>query len=118
MASIYKRSGKGAYIVSWHDHEGRRQTKSSRTTDRKVAERIAAKEEAQVALRREGVVDARQDRFAAANRRPLAEHIDEYVRMNKQNLFWFLRFGSVFKQLFSADHEKRDLSTLLTSNLK
>ena len=78
MATIFKRNGKGNYIIQYFDHEGRRREKSSRTTDRRAAERIAAKIEAEEALRREGVVDARQERLVQENRRPLAEHIDGY----------------------------------------
>jgi len=78
MASVYKRGGKGPYIVAWVDHSGRRREKSSRTTDKRAAERIAAQLEADAALRREGVVDARADRYAEAGRRPLTEHLDEY----------------------------------------
>ena len=79
MATIFKRNGKGPWIIQFFDAEGRRRERSSRTTDFRAAERIAAKLGADVALRRDGVVDARQDRFALENRKPLATHVSEYL---------------------------------------
>jgi hypothetical protein len=43
MASLFKRKGDRAWIISWFDGQGRRRERSSRTTDRRAAERIAAK---------------------------------------------------------------------------
>ena len=79
MASVYKRKGNGPYIVSWYDHTGKRREKSSKTTDKRSADRIAAKLESDVALRREGVIDPRQDRFIANERIALAKHIEAYL---------------------------------------
>ncbi len=78
MASVFKRKGKGNYMIAWVDHAGRRREKSSRTTDKRTAERIAAKMEGDVALRREGVVDPNLDHYAKQGRRPIHEHLDEY----------------------------------------
>jgi len=78
MASVFKRNGKGSYIIQYYDHNGRRREKSSRTTDKRTAERIAAKMEGDVALRREGVVDPQMDVVASAERRLLAEHIADF----------------------------------------
>ena len=78
MASIFKRKGKGSWIIFWFDHEGRRREKSSRTTDKRAAERIAAKLEGDAALRRNGVVDPRADDFASAERRSLQEHLADF----------------------------------------
>jgi integrase len=80
MASVFRRKGAGPWLIQFFDQHGRRREKSSRTTDRRAAERIASKLEADVALRREGVVDPRQDRFAEENRKPLAQHIREYLQ--------------------------------------
>ena len=79
MASVFKKKGKGFYIVSWYDHTGKRREKSSKTTDKRTAERIAARHESETALRREGVVDPHQDRFIANERIPLAKHIEAYL---------------------------------------
>jgi len=77
--TLYKRGGKGAWIASWFDHNGKRKEKSTRTTDRATAERIIGKLVADTALRREGVIDAAQDRFAIEGRKPLSEHIKAYL---------------------------------------
>ena len=79
MASIYKKDGKGPYIIAYFDHTGHRREKSSRTTDHATAERIANKLEAGVALRREGVIDARADRIAREGRGPIRAHLDDFI---------------------------------------
>ncbi len=79
MASIYKRYGKGNrranYYVSWIDHEGNRRTKCAGTSDKSTALRIAAKLEAEAALRRSGVVDPLAEEFSTHSQRPLREHL-------------------------------------------
>jgi len=80
MAGIYKKDGKGPYIIAYFDHTGRRREKSSGTTDHAAAERIAKKLDADAALRRERIVDARHDRFAAENRRPIPMYVAEYEK--------------------------------------
>src|SRR5690242_13556358 len=81
MASVYKRNGKdakGPYYASWRDANGQWRTKSTRTTDKGAAQLIANKFETDGALRREGVIDVRQERTAAEARRPLAQHVADY----------------------------------------
>ena len=78
MATVFKRNGKGNWIISWYDAEGKRRCKSSKTTDHATAERIAAKLEAEVALRREGVVDSRLDRIAKQAGLPISSHLDDF----------------------------------------
>jgi integrase len=77
--SLFKRSAGGAWIASWFDYTGKRKERSTRTTDRAAAERILQKYIADVRLRVEGVIDIRQDRFAAAGRVDLTDHIEEYA---------------------------------------
>ena len=79
MASVFKRAGIGPWIIKYFDHQGRRREQSSRTTDKRTAERVAGKIEADVALRREGVVDPRLDGIAAADRKPIRSHVDGYL---------------------------------------
>ena len=79
MATIFKRGGKGPYIIRWFDASGRRCERSSRTTDKRTAERIAQKLEADVALQREGVVDPQRVRLVEADRVPLEGHLGEYL---------------------------------------
>ena len=78
MATVFKRRGKGPWLIQYFDGSGKRRECSSRTTDRKTADRVAAKLEADVALERAGVVDPRQAKLATENRRPLSEHIAAY----------------------------------------
>ena len=76
--TLFKRQGKGPWIMSFFDHEGRRVTRSTKTTDKAAAQRILAKQVADTALRREGVVDAGQERVAIESRRPIGEHLADW----------------------------------------
>ncbi len=77
--SIYKRSERGAWVISWYDHEGRRVERSTRTTDRATAERILRERLSEAALRRDGVIDPDLDRYSAEAKRPLCEHVSAYI---------------------------------------
>ena len=76
--SLFKRNGRGSWVARWFDASGKRREASTRTTDRAAAERILAKRIADAALRRDGVIDARDDRYAAAERRPLTEQVGDW----------------------------------------
>ena len=82
MATVFKRGGQGnragQYYVSYFDHTGERVTKSARTADKTVALRIAAKLEADAALRRDGVVDAQLDGITKQSKRPIEDHLTDY----------------------------------------
>ena len=104
MATVFKRNGKGPWIIQYFDSAGKRREKSSRTNDYRSAERIANKLEADVALRREGVIDGRQDRLAEEARKPLVQHVADYlehctgkglavhsVKCRKFHLEWLMR---------------------------
>ena len=77
--TLFKRNGNGPWIASWFDHTGKRKERSTRTTDKAAAERILAKHVADTALRRDGVVDASKDRYAIEGRKPLADHVADYI---------------------------------------
>jgi integrase len=79
VASVFRRHDAGAWLVSYFDHTGRRREHSTRTTDKKAADRIAAKLDADAALRREGVIDPRLDGYTVQDRVPLAQHVDAYI---------------------------------------
>jgi hypothetical protein len=66
-------------VVEYFDQPGRRQT-SCRATDRRVAERIAQKLEADVAVRREGAVDTWQGRVSEKDKRPRTQHVCEHIQ--------------------------------------
>ncbi len=80
MATVFKRQGRGPWIIQYFDYEARRREKSSRTTDKRAADRMAAKIETENALRREGVVDPATDRHVEANAIPVRDHVRDYLR--------------------------------------
>jgi len=64
MSSVFKRKNSPNWIASWFDHSGRRIEKSTRTTDHKLAERLA-----QVTVRARTAVQADAWSTALAVRR-------------------------------------------------
>lgn len=81
MASVFKRGGKkakGQYYASWFDHNGKRRTKCTGTTDKATAERIARKYEADAALRREGVIDPTMDAVSKEAQRSIESHLVDF----------------------------------------
>ena len=81
MASVFKRGGKrakGSWYASWFDYNGKRHTKSTRTTDKATAERIAKKHEADAALRREGVIDPVLATVNSKANRSIKEYLSNY----------------------------------------
>src|SRR6476620_5135457 len=79
MASVYKIEGKGKFwYAKWKDHNGKRQCRCTFTTDKAAAKRIAAKKESDAALRRDGDVDASQDRQREESRRAISTHLADY----------------------------------------
>ncbi|MCB9492242.1 MAG: site-specific integrase [Dehalococcoidia bacterium] len=79
MASVYRQGGRPNWMVAWYDAGGARRVRSSGTTDKRAAERLAAKLEADGMLAREGIVDPRAEQFSTAARRPLAEHVADFL---------------------------------------
>ena len=79
QGTLFKRTDRGPWIASWFDHTGKRKERSTRTTDKATAQRILAKHVADAALRREGVIDPRKDRFGIENRKPLDQHVEDYL---------------------------------------
>ena len=82
MASVFKRGGKqnrgGQWYAAWNDCNGRRRTRCTKTTDKATAERIAAKLEADAALRRDGVIDPALDAITRESQRSIADHVTDY----------------------------------------
>ncbi|MDM4014928.1 tyrosine-type recombinase/integrase [Roseiconus lacunae] len=52
--------------------------RSTRTTSKKSAEKIASRWEADAALRRAGVIDMTAERISQQSRRPIADHVSEF----------------------------------------
>src|SRR5438270_5279688 len=78
MASIFRPKGKAKYVILYTDATGRRRKKTG-ATDKTVTQRIARDIENRVALRREGVVDARDETFARHATQPLTVHTAAWV---------------------------------------
>lgn len=131
MATIFKRKGGTRWVIQYFDSQGRRREKAARTTDYRAAERIANKLEADVALRRGGVIDARQDRFFEAERQPLAKHVDEYlehcrgkglkkhtVKCKEAHLRWIMRTtGASRLSDLTLDSVERQLAAIRTEGM-
>ena len=79
QGSLFKRPPGRPWIASWFDHNGKRRERSTRTTDRRASERILAKQVADEALRRDGIIDSRKDRFSDDNRKHFVEQIRAYI---------------------------------------
>ena len=77
--SLFRKTPTGPWIALWYDHSGKRKEHSTRTTDKAAAARILAKLVADTALRRDLVIDPRDDRFAIEGRKPLTEHAAAYI---------------------------------------
>ena len=99
MASVFKRNGGGKYVARWFDHEGKRRQRSTKTTDKRTAERIAARWEADSLLRAEGVIDPRADKWAAAEARPIAQHCEDFVNALAAQNVTFKRIAGVRQRL-------------------
>ncbi len=79
MATVFKRGGKGPWIIQWYDHKGDRREMSSRTTDKRRAEQLAQKLESDKLLRKTGIIDAATDGFVQHRKSPLGEHLADYL---------------------------------------
>jgi integrase len=79
MASIFKPKGKSKYVILYFDEQGRRR-KHVGATDKAVTERFARKLENDVLLRREGLIDPAAERFASHERKPIREHLDDFIK--------------------------------------
>ena len=79
MASVFKRGGKGNYVIQFYDWDGVRKERSTRTTDKRAAEQLAAKLEADAMLRRNGIIDPREEQFAKQRDVHVLKHLEAYL---------------------------------------
>jgi len=77
MPKIFKPPGKSKYVVFYTDHN-RRRRKKTLATDRETSERIARDLLNKNALRKEGLIDERDERFAEHEARPIKDHLADY----------------------------------------
>ena len=76
--TLYRKVTGGAWIAAYFDYAGQRRVHSTRTTDKATAQRILTKLVSDTALRRDGVINPRHDRYSIEGRKPLTEHIAAY----------------------------------------
>ncbi len=76
--TLFKRNGAGPWLASWFDHNGKRIERSTRTTDKSTAERILTKRVADVALRRDGVIDPQLDAICDQSQRSIESHLSDF----------------------------------------
>jgi integrase len=74
MASVYKPPGRKKYIIEYFDENGDRRRKTG-ATDKAVTERLARDIENRVLLRREGLIDPKDESYKGHRAKPLADHV-------------------------------------------
>ena len=78
QGTLFRRSGRTVWIARWYDHAGRQRERSTKTSDRLIAELVLAKYLEGVVLRKHGVVDGRLDDLREQERRPIAKHVQAF----------------------------------------
>jgi hypothetical protein len=80
MPQIFKPKGKDKFVVFYTDHTGQRRKKTL-VGDRDTSERIARDLLNKVALRKDGVVNERDEKFAEHEGKLLKDHLEDYARV-------------------------------------
>jgi site-specific recombinase XerD len=80
MPKMFKPTGSKNYVIFYTDHVGRRRKKTL-TSDHATSERIVRDLLNKVALRKDGLVDERDERFADHERKPLKDHLEDFLRV-------------------------------------
>lgn len=80
MGTLFRRKDRGnTWYGQYIDAGGQRTVpRSTGTSDKATAKRILAKWESEAALRREGVIDPKQERLSTQSARPLREHLKDF----------------------------------------
>lgn len=79
MVSVFKRANSCKWYIAWKDHTGKRIVKSSGTTDKTAAARMARKLEADAMLRAEGVIDPRVEAIALEGSKRIKDTLRLYM---------------------------------------
>ncbi len=79
--SVFKRRDDGPYCIAWYGAEGKRHEHNCKTTDKGTAQRILAKKLADVALRRDGIIDPRQESLITEAGRAIETHLGDFEAM-------------------------------------
>ena len=90
MASVFKRKTSPCWIASWFDPStGKRPERSTRTTDKRMAEQVARGWEKRAVAIASGVVDVRAESLAAHGARAIDQHLDDFlVFLNSKDTGW------------------------------
>ena len=125
MASVFKRGNGKYWYAAWTDADGKPVVKSTKQTDKATAQRIANKKEEDAALRRDGVIDGRGDKFAENGRRPIEEQLKDFEQSQyeeennedyiKQNVARARRIVKLAKAETLADLGRDNIKTALAS---
>ncbi len=78
QGTLFKRSDDGPWIAQFFNHKGKRKERSTRTTDKRAAERIVAKFVTDEAMRRTGTVDAQLEAITDQSKRTIDSHLADY----------------------------------------
>jgi integrase/recombinase XerC len=78
QGTLFKRNGRKTWTASWYDHTGKRQERSTGTTDKAAAERLLKKWTTDATLRRENVIDARAEAIGKQAQRPIKEQLADW----------------------------------------
>jgi integrase len=79
--TIFKRQAGGPWYISWYVAGGKRKSHCTKTTDKATAQRILADKLAEVALRREGIIDPRQEGIVLESAKPIEAHLADFEAM-------------------------------------
>jgi integrase len=78
MASVFKPAGSDRYVITYRDENNKRRKKYG-TKDKSVSQRIANDLENKVALRTAGIVDPREEAYAASGAATLLTHVETWT---------------------------------------
>ncbi len=79
MATVFKRGGKGNWVAQWFNHDKtKRLERSTRTKDKRLAERLANEWEDRETMRREGLIDVRAEALAVQTAVSLRKHLTDF----------------------------------------
>ena len=77
MASVFKRKDRKKWVISYVDEDGHRRSVAG-SASKAVTQQIANEIQAKVELRKHGIIDAAAERQSSADRKLLAEHLDDF----------------------------------------
>ena len=68
------------YTAQYFDHNGKRRKAATGCHDKATAQQVADRLQSETALRKRGIVNTTQERYAAEARRHLTEHLEDFVQ--------------------------------------